>query len=122
MKVKDYYPVFYTNDVEAEAGRYAEDLGFAVVHKPQIEFLDYAVLENEQKRRIDLVCSHFPADNFSEGFFGMRANVDDFDAGLAYFEGQGYALFGEPHDTDSSVTALLTKDNSYYIVLFHHKR
>ena len=121
MKVKDYYPVFYTNDMEADIRRYTEDLGFTVKHRPQIKFLDYAVLENENKRRVDLVCSHFPADNFSEGFLGMRANVDNFDEGLAYFEAQGYSLFGTPHDTESSITGLLTKGTGDYVILFYHK-
>ena len=75
MKVTDFYPIFYTNDVEAEIERYAKDLGFALKHRPEIEFLDYAVLENKNGRRIDLVCSHFPSDSFTEGYLGMRANV-----------------------------------------------
>ena len=50
--------------MEKEIRRYSEDLGFTLIHKPQIEYLDYAVLENENKRRIDLVHSYFPADSF----------------------------------------------------------
>ena len=122
MKVTDYYPIFYAEDLEKEIRRFTEDLGFEVKHRPEIEYLDYAVLENEKKRRIDLVCSHFPADNFKEGFLGMRANVDNYDEGLAYFEKQGYSVFGTAHETDSSVTALLTKGDGSYIVLFNHKR
>ena len=122
MTVTDYYPIFYTNDLETEIRRYEAELGFEVKHRPRIEFLDYAILENKNKRRIDLVCSHFPADSFSEGYLGMRANVDDFDEGLACFEAQGYSLFGTAHETDSSITALLTKGDGTYIVLFHHKK
>ena len=91
-------------------------------HKPQIEFLDYVVLENANKRRVDLVCSHFPADNFKEGFLGMRVNVDDFDAGVSCFAAQGYAIFGTAHETESSITALLTKGDGSCLVLFHHKK
>ena len=122
MKITDYYPIFYAEDLEKEILRFTEDLGFEVIHRPKIEYLDYAVLENEKKRRIDLVCSHFPADNFKEGYLGMRANVDNYDEGLAYFEKQGYSVFGTAHETDSSVTALLTKGDGSYIVLFNHKR
>ncbi len=122
MKITDYYPIFYAKDLEKEIRRFTEDLGFEVKHRPEIEYLEYAVLENEKNRRIDLVCSHFPADNFKEGFLGMRANVDNYDEGLAYFENQGYSLFGTAHETDSSVTALLTKGDGSYIVLFNHKR
>lgn len=122
MIITDYYPIFYAEDLEQETRRFTEDLGFEVKHRPKIEYLDYAVLENEKKRRIDLVCSHFPADNFKEGYLGMRVNVDNYDEGLAYFEKQGYSVFGTAHETDSSVTALLTKGDGSYIVLFHHKR
>ena len=122
MKITDYYPIFYADDLEKETRRFTEDLGFEVIHRPKIEYLDYAVLENEKKRLIDLVCSHFLADNFKEGYLGMRVNVDNYDEGLAYFEKQGYSVFGTAHETDSSVTALLTKGDGSYIVLFHHKR
>lgn len=122
MKVTDYYPIIYTNDLEAGIKRFTEDLGFTVKHRPDIEFLDYAVLENEKHRRVDIVCSHFPADSFKEGFLGMRVNVDDFAAGLAYFKAEGYSLFGTPHETEASVTALLTNGGGSYIVLFNHKR
>lgn len=122
MRVSDYYPIFYAEDIEAETKRFTDDLGFSVKHKPQIEYLDYVVLENENKRRVDLVCSHFPADSFNEGFLGMRANVDDFDEGISYFEAQGFAVFGEAHETESSVTALMTKGDGSYLVVFHHKK
>ena len=122
MRVSDLYPVFYAKDLEAEVRRFTEDFGFFVKHRPQIEFLDYVVLENEKKRRIDMVCSHFPADSFKDGFLGMRVNVDNFDEGLAYFEGTGYTLFGEPHETETSITGLLTKGGDSYIILFHHKK
>jgi hypothetical protein len=52
----------------------------------------------------------------------MRANVDDYDEGVSYFKAQGYTLFGEPHETKSSITALLTKGGESYIILFHHKK
>lgn len=122
MKVSDFYPIFYAEDLEAETKRFTEDLGFTVRHRPEIEFLDYVVLENEKNRRIDLVRSYFPADSFKEGYLGMRVNVDNFDEGVAYFEAQGYYIFGTAHDTDSSVTALMTKGDGTYLVIFHHKR
>ena len=122
MKVTDFYPVFYAEDIEAETKRFTEDLGFEVKHKPSIEFLDYVVLENEKKRRLDLVCSHFPADSFKEGFLGMRVNVDDYEEGVSYFEAQGYSVFGTAHESESSIHALMTKGDGTYLVLFHHKK
>ena len=44
MKVTDFYPIIYATDIEAEIKRYTEDFGFKLKHKPQIEFLDYALI------------------------------------------------------------------------------
>ena len=49
MKVTDYYPIFYTEDIEAETKRFTEDLGFAVKHRPKIEFLDYVTGGNSRE-------------------------------------------------------------------------
>ena len=122
MNITDCYPVFYAKDIEAQIDHFTGDLGFTVKHRPKIEFLDYTVLENAQNRRIDLVRSHFPADDFRDGFLGMRVNVDDFEEGLSYVGARGYTLFGAVHETGSSATALLTKGDGSYLVLFHHKR
>ena len=122
MKVTDYYPIIYAEDIEAQTKRFTEELGFTIIHQPKIEYLDYVVLENEKKRRVDLVRSHFPADAFKDGFLGMRVNVDDFDEGVSYFGAQGYSVFGTAHETDSSITALLTKKDGSCLVLFHHKK
>ena len=122
MKVSDYYPVFYASDFEGEIKRLTEDLGFEVKHRPNIEMLEYAILENENNRRMDLVRSHFPADSFSDGFLGRRANVDNFEEGVSYFEKLGYSFFGEPHETEKSITGLMTKSGNEYIIVFHHKK
>ena len=122
MKITDYYPIFYTEDIESEIKRFTEEMGFSLRHRPKLESLEYAVLENDNKSRIDLVCSHFPADSFSEGFLGMRANVDDYKEGVTYFEAQGYSVFGTVHESESSVYALMTKGDGDYLVIFQHKR
>ena len=122
MKVTDCYPIFYAEDLEAEIKRFTEDFGFSVRHEPEIEFLEYAVLENEKKRRVDIVRSHFPADSFKDGFLGMRVNVDDFDEGVSYFEAKGYSVFGSAHETETATAALLTNGRGSYLVIFHHKR
>ena len=122
MKVTDCYPIFYSDDIEAAEKHFTEDLGFSVKHRPKLEMLDYVILENENKRRVDLVRSYFPADSFKDGFLGMRVNVDDFEEGVSYFKAHGYDIFGTAHETDSSVTALLTNGDGTYLVLFHHKK
>ena len=122
MKVSDCYPIFYAEDLEAEIKRFTEDLGYSVKHRPPIEMLEYVVLENDKNRRVDIVRSHFPADSFEDGFLGLRVNVDDFDEGVSYFQARGYAVFGTSHETDSSVTALLTNDSGSRLVVFQHKR
>ena len=122
INVSDCYPIFYAEDIEAEVKHFTEGLGYSVKHRPQLEFLDYVVLENDKHRRVDIVRSYFPADSFKEGYLGMRVNVDDFDEGVYYFEALGYSIFGTTHETDSSVHALLTKGDGTYLVLFHHKK
>ena len=121
MNVSDLYPVYYAEDFEAAKKMFSEDMGFSVKHGPQIEHFDYAVLENDKGRRVDIVRSHYPNDDFKEGFLGMRVNVDNFYEGVAYFEALGYSLFGEAHETKSSVLALLVKDGSN-IIIYHHKK
>lgn len=122
MKVTDCYPIFYSDDMEAAVKHFTEDLGFSLKHRPRIEMLDYAVLENENHRRVDIVRSYFPADSFKDGFLGMRVNVDDFEEGVLYFKSRGYDIFGTAHETESSVTALLTNGDGTYLVMFHHKK
>ena len=122
MKVTDFYPIFYAEDIEAEIKRFTEDLGFSVKHRPKIEFLDYVALENDKNRRVDIVRSRFPADSFKDGFLGMRVNVDNFDEGVSYFGAQGYSVFGTAHETETFITALLTNGEGSYLVLFHHKK
>ena len=122
MNITDCYPVFYTNDIDVGIKSFREDFGFEVKHRLQIKFLDYVIMENEKNRRIDFVCSHFPADHFKEGYFGMRVNVDDFDAGLSCFEEKGYTLFGEPHEVETAITGLLIKEGGAYVILFYHKK
>ena len=120
MIIKDCYPVFYTEDIEAAIKRFTEDMGYTVKHRPKIENLDYAVLENGKNRRVDIVHSYFPADSFKEGFLGMRVNTDDFDEGVSYYEAKGYRLFGTAHETGSSTVALLAKGDGAYLILFRH--
>ena len=120
MKISDCYPIFYAEDIEAGIKHFTEDLGFSVKHRPSLELLDYVILENEHHRRVDLVCSHFPADSFKDGFLGMRVNVDDFEEGVSYFESRGYSVFGTEHEINSSVYALLSKGDGSYLVLFQH--
>lgn len=122
MKVSDCYPIFYAEDIEAEVRHFTEGLGYSVKHRPQLELLDYVVLENDKQRRVDIVRSFFPADSFKDGFLGMRVNVDDFYEGVSYFKTQGYEVFGTEHEIGSSVYALLTNGDGTYLVIFHHKK
>ena len=122
MKISDCYPIFFADDIEAKVKHFSEGLGYTVKHRPQLEMLDYVILENEKSRRVDIVRSYFPADSFKDGFLGMRVNVDDFEEGVSYFNAQGYAIFGTAHQIESSVYALLTNGDGSYLVVFHHKR
>ena len=52
----------------------------------------------------------------------MRANVDNYDEAVEWFKSEGYELVGTAHETKSSITALLSKNNKSYIVVFQHKK
>ena len=122
MKVTDYYPVFYASDVEAEVKRLEEVFGFTVIHNPAIENVEYYVLENEHKRRIDLVYPHFPLGSFSDGYWGMRVNVDNFEEGVAYFKEQGYSILGQVIEDGPKTLALLAKNDGTFLAIFHHNK
>ena len=122
MKVTDLYPIFYAEDLEGTIKRLTEDFGFSAKHEPRIEFLDYVVLENEKNRRMDVVRSRFPADSFKDGYLGMRVNVDNFEEGVSYFKALGYNMFGDVHENGSFITALFTKGDGSYLVIFQHKK
>ena len=55
MKVTDFYPVFYADNIETEIKRFTDNLGYEVKHRPEIELLEYAILENDKGRRVDIV-------------------------------------------------------------------
>ena len=123
MKVTSYYPIFYAKDIESELKRYQEDFGFEVMHHPQTEGLDLYVLGVGDGTRINLI--NFDIPDFYDGevgFFGMRVNVDNFDEGVAYFEGQGYERIPIVEETESFKAMRLKKSNGEYAVIFYHKK
>ena len=121
MKVTSYYPVFYAENLEEEARRYIEDLGFSVVHKIQVKDVEYYILDNGGNR-IDLIHSVLPFTTIDSGFYGMRVNVDDFDEGYEYFKNQGRVQEGDVRENDSSKSVVLVGRDGMRIVLFHHKK
>ena len=122
MKVTSYYPIFYAVDIEAAIKRYEEDFGFEVKHHPEMEGIDLYVLGVGDGTRINLVHFDFPEFNFEDGaFMGMRVNVDDFDEGVAYFEGQGYKIAGDVQETESFKVVVMKSERDA-LVLFYHKK
>ena len=71
---------------------------------------------------MDIVRSRFPADSFKDGYLGMRVNVDNFEEGVSYFKTLGYNMFGDVHENGSLITALFTKGDGSYLVIFQHKK
>ena len=119
MKVTSYYPVFFAEDLDAEAKRYTEDLGFTIKHKTNVKDLQYYILENNGNR-IDLVHTTLPNLPFTSGFYGIRVNVDHFEEGLEYFQGQGMKMAGTVRETESARSAVLIGRDGTRIVLFQH--
>ena len=124
MKVSSYYPIFYTEDIESELKRYQEDFGFEVMHRPEIaDWLDLYVLGAGDGTRINLIHSKAPEYSLGEdGFIGMRVNVDDFDEGMAYFEGRGYKIDITTLETESFKIAPMKKGDRDCFVVFYHKK
>lgn len=119
MKVTSYYPVFFAEDLEAEAKRYTDDLGFSIVHDVEVKDLRYLILDNHGNR-LDLINTVLPNRSFSTGFYGMRANVDNFDEGMDYFKNQGLKQEGQIRENKSSKVAVLVGRDGMRVVLFHH--
>ena len=123
MKVTSYYPMFYVKDIESEIKRYQEDFGFEVMHHPDIGAIDLYVLGVGDGTRINLVHSDLPNFNFEEdGFIGMRVNVDNFDEGVAYFEGKGYEKISPVKDTETFKLIVLKKNDHDHVSVFYHKK
>jgi len=119
MKVTSYYPVFFAEDLEAEAKRYTDDLGFSIVHHAEVKDFRYLVLDNHGNR-IDLINTVLPNKSFSSGFYGMRANVDNFEEGMEYFKSQGLKQEGQTRENESNKVAVLVGRDGMRVVLFHH--
>ena len=112
---------FFAKDLDAEAKRYTEDLGFTIKHSIEVKDYRYYILENNGNR-IDLVDSSLPHLSFDTGFYGMRVNVDNFEEGLAYFTGQGMKQEGKTRETESALSAVLIGRDGHRIILFQHKK
>ena len=119
MKVTSYYPVFFAEDLETEAKRYIDDLGFSLIHDAEVKGFRYLILDNHGNR-IDLIYTSLPFASFTTGFYGMRANVDNFDEGLKYFTGQGLKQEGEIREEKSSKSVVLVGRDGMRVVLFQH--
>ena len=123
MKVSSYYPMFYVKDVESEIKRYQEDFGFELMHHPGLDEIDLYILGAGDGTRIGLVYADVPDFSFEEdGFIGMRVNVDNFDEGVAYFEGQGYKKAPVVRETESFKVTFMKKSDRDRLVVFYHKK
>ena len=119
MKVTSFYPVFYAEDLEAEAKRYTNDLGFSIVHDIEVKGMRYLILDNNGNR-IDLINTGLPFSSFATGFYGMRANVDNFDEGMEYFMKQGMKQEGKIREEKTSKSVVFVGKDGMRIVLFQH--
>ena len=121
MKVSAYYPVFYCEDLDAEAKRYVEDLGFTIRHRTEVKNFEYIVLENNGTR-IDLAHVTLPFSSSETGFYGMRVNVDNFDEGVEYFKGRGLIPEGAARESASSISQVMIGRDGSRVIIFHHKK
>ena len=123
MKVTSYYPMFYAKDVESEIKRYQEDFDFELMHHPEIDKIDLYVLGVGDGTRINLIHSDLPNfQSLEDGFIGICVNVDDFDEGVAYFEGKGYNKISPVKETESFKLIVLKKNDHDHVSVFYHKK
>ena len=98
-------------------------MGFELLHQPKTGKFELYVLGVGDGTRINLLHSDDPDFyNGEDGFIGMRVNVDDFDEGIAYFEGQGYEKVTHVSETESFKAILLTKSGRDNVSVFYHKK
>ena len=120
--VSSFYPVFAAKDPENCANFFKETMNMEIRHHFCDEQLEYYVLCDANGNHTDVV----KLDSAEKvGLYGMRMNVDDFDAAITTLEAKGFKLFAGPIDFPKFVYGLMTNPdlpNNPRCLVFHHKK
>jgi hypothetical protein len=120
--VSSCYPVFAGKNPENGVKVLTECFNLKVAHHFSSELLEYYVLVDTNGNHMDLMRHNMVEEM---GFFGMRLNVDDFDAMAEFLKAQGYVFAFGPFDVPSAIVAVMvnpTNPNAHRYVVSHHKK
>ena len=122
MKVTSYYPAFHTYKLSDEMLAFFADMGMKKIHTFKLENREVLTFGNEAGQRLDIVADDDPPADIPSARM-MRANVDNFDEGLAYFAVRGFTP-RQIEELESAKTATLVNpaDPSTIIFLYQHKK
>ena len=122
MKVSSCYPVFAGKDPESGVKVLSECFNLTVAHHFNSELMEYYVMVDANGNHMDLMCHGMVKDL---GFYGMRVNVDDFDAMVEFLKAQGYEFAFGPFESPSAIVAVMEnhqKPSAHRYVVSHHKK
>ena len=120
--VSSCYPVFAGKYPEKAVEVLAKSFDLKVAHHFSFEMMEYYVLVDANGNHMDVMRHDLVVD---AGFFGMRLNVDDFDAAAAFLKDIGYEFTFGPFDSPSSIVAVMEKPSNpkaQRYVVSHHKK
>lgn len=122
MKVTSYYSGYHTYKFSDEMLTYFADMGMKKIHTLKFSDREVLTFENEAGQRLDVVVDDNPPAEILSARM-MRANVDNFDEGLAYFGARGFNP-KRIDELESAKTAVLINPNdpSTVIFLYQHKK
>lgn len=121
--VSSYYPVFAGKNVDAVVKFLEDNFQLKVAHHFSQPFIEYYVLKDACGNHVD-VMRHEEVE--MRGLFGMRVNVDDFDAMVDFLKNdQGYEFSFGPFENDSVKFAVMenpSKPDAMRYIVSHHKK
>ena len=120
--VSSCYPVFAGKNPELGVEVLKKSFDLKVAHHFKAEIMEYYVLVDANGNHMDLM-RHDAVEDM--GFFGLRLNVDDFDAMADFLKGQGYEFAFGPFEAPSAIVAVMANPNNpnaHRYVVSHHKK
>ena len=127
MKTTSCYPVFiYPKEKLTLMLEHAEKYSYmTVAHHFSHEALEGFVLKDASGNRVDMISPKSDALEVPEGVFGIRLNVDDYEAAVKELQAAGYEVLVPAVETPSSYCVVLKGRPSgfgFNVVLFQHKK
>ena len=116
------YPVFVDKNPDRGIEVLKKNFNLEVAHHFKSEIMEYYVLVDANGNHMDLM-RHDSVESL--GFFGMRLNVDDFDAMVDFLKAQGYEFAFGPFEAPSAIVGVMvnpSNPNAHSYVVSHHKK